>query len=125
MRAKLQLPEPDVAALALAVRREGMAGATAQPAPVRTLGAHFLAPVDQRPLHFTTEVLREGRPPRDPPGHRRPPAGRRRTRRTPRVDALRRPQATGRTEVWWPSPTRCRPPCSPYGPCRARYPPPS
>ncbi|MEU6089037.1 thioesterase family protein [Streptomyces sp. NPDC047085] len=50
-----------VAALALAAMREHLAGRSAEADPVRTMGAHFLAPVDQRRLHFTTHVLREGR----------------------------------------------------------------
>ncbi|MFJ4465898.1 thioesterase family protein [Streptomyces sp. NPDC089424] len=50
-----------VAALALAAMRADLAGRTSRPAPFRTLGAHFLAPVDGRPLRFTTHALREGR----------------------------------------------------------------
>ncbi|MGW5463665.1 thioesterase family protein [Streptomyces sp. NPDC003996] len=50
-----------VAALALAAMREDLAGRTGKRVPVRTMGAHFLAPVDGCPLHLAAKVLREGR----------------------------------------------------------------
>ncbi len=50
-----------VAALALAAMHDRLAGRTGHPVPVRTVGAHFLAPVDQQPLRFEARVLREGR----------------------------------------------------------------
>ncbi len=50
-----------VAALALAAMHDRLAGRTGHPVPVRTVGAHFLAPVDQRSLRFEARVLREGR----------------------------------------------------------------
>ncbi|MGV9654622.1 thioesterase family protein [Streptomyces sp. NPDC003554] len=50
-----------VAALALGAMREDLVRRAGEAAPVRTLGAHFLAPVDERPLRFTARTLREGR----------------------------------------------------------------
>ncbi|MFI5633672.1 acyl-CoA thioesterase [Streptomyces sp. NPDC051664] len=50
-----------VAALALTAMRDDLTGRTGEHPPVRTLGAHFLAPVDERPLRFTATALREGR----------------------------------------------------------------
>ncbi|MFJ9761298.1 acyl-CoA thioesterase [Streptomyces sp. NPDC101149] len=50
-----------VAALALDAMREELDRRTGEAAPVRTLGAHFLAPVDDRPLRLTARTLREGR----------------------------------------------------------------
>lgn len=50
-----------VAALALAALHDCLPGRTGRPVPVRTVGAHFLAPVDQQPLRFAARVLREGR----------------------------------------------------------------
>ncbi|MFB6703872.1 acyl-CoA thioesterase [Streptomyces sp. NPDC056333] len=50
-----------VAALALTAMRDDLGGRTGEHRPVRTLGAHFLAPVDESPLRFTATALREGR----------------------------------------------------------------
>ncbi|MEU6420047.1 acyl-CoA thioesterase [Streptomyces spiralis] len=50
-----------VAALALTAMHDCLAGRTGHPVPVRTVGAHFLAPVDEDPLRFAPRVLREGR----------------------------------------------------------------
>ncbi|MET7527384.1 thioesterase family protein [Streptomyces sp900116325] len=49
-----------VAALALTAMRDDLTGGTGEHRPVRTLGAHFLAPVDESPLRFTATALREG-----------------------------------------------------------------
>ncbi|MFF7209848.1 acyl-CoA thioesterase [Streptomyces sp. NPDC008238] len=50
-----------VAALALAAMCDDLAARTGERPPVRTLGAHFLAPVDERPLRLAASPLREGR----------------------------------------------------------------
>ncbi|WUD73196.1 thioesterase family protein [Streptomyces sp. NBC_00510] len=50
-----------VAALALTAMRDDLAVRTGERLPVRTLGAHFLAPVDERPLRLAATPLREGR----------------------------------------------------------------
>ncbi|WP_326572433.1 thioesterase family protein [Actinacidiphila glaucinigra] len=50
-----------VAALALTAMRDDLAARTGERLPVRTLGAHFLAPVDERPLRLAATTLREGR----------------------------------------------------------------
>ncbi|MEU1406695.1 thioesterase family protein [Streptomyces sp. NPDC005728] len=50
-----------VAALALTAMRRDLAAQSGEWTPVRTLGAHFLAPVDERPLRFAVTTLREGR----------------------------------------------------------------
>ena len=50
-----------VAALALTAMRDERAARGQGELPVRALSAHFLAPVDERPLHFSAFALREGR----------------------------------------------------------------
>ncbi|MFF4234194.1 acyl-CoA thioesterase [Streptomyces sp. NPDC001820] len=49
------------AALALTAVRDRLAARGSEPRPVRTLNAHFLTPVDERPMHFGTDVPRAGR----------------------------------------------------------------
>ncbi|MFE0630508.1 acyl-CoA thioesterase [Streptomyces sp. NPDC058864] len=50
-----------VAALALTAMCDDLAARTGERPPVRTLGAHFLTPVDERPIRLAARPLREGR----------------------------------------------------------------